>query len=109
MPSRIAIFLCGLAGSAAVGAAGTTFTPPPGPLASPAAIAAVLAAVPPPATGEIVVDFEQATIGAPVPKWEEKSVTFELAGPLKRTPAAKPRVELFPHLANGPQGILNAM
>ena len=109
MPSRIAILLCGLAGSAAVCAAGTTFTPPPGPLASPAAIAAVLAAVPPPAAGETIIDFEQAEIGTPVPKWEEKGVIFELAGPLKRTPAAKPRVMFFPHLATGHKGILNAM
>ena len=107
LPSRIAILLCCLAGSAA--AAETTFTPPPGPLASPAAIAALLATVPPPGAGEIVVDFEQAVIGTPVPKWEEKGVTFELAGPLKRAPAAKPRVTFFPHLATGHKGILNAM
>ena len=71
--------------------AATTFTPAPGPLASPAAIAAVLAAVPPPAVGETVVDFEKAEIGAPVTRWEEKGVIFELAGPLQRTPSAKPR------------------
>jgi len=95
--------------SAAVCAAATTFTPPPGPLASPEAIAAVLAAVPPPAAGEIIVDFEKAEIGTPLAKWEEKGVIFELAGPLKRTPAAKPRVMFFPHLATGHKGILNAM
>jgi hypothetical protein len=44
-----------------------------------------------------------------VTKWEEKGVTFELASPLKRTPAAKPRVMFFPHLATGHKGILNAM
>src|SRR5688500_8732017 len=111
MPSRFAIFLCGLAvlAPAGAGAASTTFTAPPGPLASPAAVAAVLAAVPPPAPGETVVDFEQAEIGVPVPQWEEKGVTFALAGPLKRTPAAKPRVMFFPHLATGHKGILNAM
>jgi hypothetical protein len=69
----------------------------------------VLATVPPPAAGETVVDFEQATIGVPLPKWEDKGVTFALAGPLKRTPAAKPRVMFFPHLATGHKGILNAM
>ena len=94
---------------ATVGLAATTFTPPPGPLASPAAIAALLATVPPPGPGEIVIDFEKAEIGVPVTKWEEKGVTFELAGPLKRTPAAKPRVMFFPHLATGHKGILNAM
>ncbi|MCX6952649.1 MAG: hypothetical protein NTV51_10870 [Verrucomicrobia bacterium] len=108
MLSRIAPVLS-LAASAAIGMAATTFTPPPGPLASPAAIAGVLAAVPPPAAGEIVVDFEKADIGAPLPTWEEKGVRFELAGPLKRTPAAKPRVMFFPHLATGHRGILNAM
>lgn len=56
-----------------------------------------------------MVDFEQTEIGAPVPKWEEKGVTFQLAGPLQRTPAAKPRVMFFPHLATGHKGILNAM
>ena len=78
-------------------------------MASPAAIKAVLATVPPPAPGEIVVDFEKAVIGEPIPKWEEKGVVFQLAGPLKRTPAAKPRVMFFPHLATEHKGILNAM
>jgi len=108
MRSRIATSLS-LAASTAICAAATTFTPPPGPLASPAAIAAVLATVPPSAPGEIVVDFEKAEIGTPLPKWEEKGVIFELAGPLQRTPAAKPRVMFFPHLATGHKGILNAM
>jgi hypothetical protein len=89
--------------------AGTDVTPPPGPLASKAQIAALLATIPKPAPGEIVVDFEGAEIGAPVLKWEEKGVTFALAGSLKRTPAAKPRVMFFPHLATGHKGILNAM
>lgn len=110
MLSGIAMTLGGLGALvSAVCFAGTTFTPAPGPLASPAAIAAVLAAVPPPAAGETVVDFEKAEIGAPVTRWEEKGVTFELAGPLQRTPAAKPRVMFFPHLATGHKGILNAM
>lgn len=108
--SRLAAPAGGLAALlTAVALAGTIFTPPPGPLASPAAIAAVLAAVPPPAEGETVVDFEAAEIGTPLPKWEEKGVTFELAGRLERTPAAKPRVIFFPHLATGHKGILNAM
>ena len=110
MSSRLAIHLFCLAALVpAVCVTGTIFTPPPGPLATPAQIAAVLATIPPPAPGETVVDFEQAEIGEPVQKWEEKGVTFELAGPLKRTPAAKPRVMFFPHLATGHKGILNAM
>ena len=103
----IACVLLTLACTAA--SAATTFTPPPGPVASPEAVAALLATVPPPAPGETVVDFEKADIGAPVPKWEEQGVTFELAGPLERAPAAKPRVMFFPHLATGHKGILNAM
>ena len=110
MFSRIAIPFCCLGALvSAVCIAGTTFTPAPGPVASPAAIAAVLATVPPPAEGETVVDFEKAEIGKPLTKWEEKGVVFELAGPVKRTPAAKPRVMFFPHLATGHKGILNAM
>jgi hypothetical protein len=108
--SRVAIPLGGLGALlSAVCLAGTTFTPAPAPLASPAQIAAVLAMIPPAAAGETVVDFEKAEIGVPVTKWVEKGVTFELAGPLRRTPAAKPRVMFFPHLATGHKGILNAM
>lgn len=89
--------------------AGADVTPPPAPLATKAQIAALLATIPKPAPGEIVVDFERAEIGVPVLKWEDKGVRFALAGPLKRTPAAKPRVMFFPHLATGHKGILNAM
>jgi len=89
--------------------AGTDVTPPPGPLATKAQIAALLATVPPVAPGEIVVDFERTEIGVPVLRWEDNGVAFTLAGPLKRTPAAKPRVMFFPHLATGRKGILNAM
>lgn len=110
MSPRITILLGCLAASlSAAVLAGTTFTPSPGPMATPAQIAAVLATIPPPAEGETVVGFEKAEIGAPVPKWEEKGVNFELAGPLQRTPAAKPRVMFFPHLATGRIGIVNAM
>ena len=64
MPSRSAIPLFCLAALVpAVCVTGTIFTAPPGPLASPAQIAAVLATIPPPAPGEIVVDFETAEIG----------------------------------------------
>jgi hypothetical protein len=90
-------------------AAGTTFTPPPGPMATPAAVAAVLDTVPPPAPGEVVVDFEKAEIGVPTPKWEEKGVLFQLYGRQQRTPAPVPRVMFFPHLATKHKGILNAM
>lgn len=111
MSSRLALALRCLAllAPAAVGVAATTFTPPPTPLASPEVIKALLATVPPPAPGEIVVDFEKPDIGTPIVKWEEQGVVFELAGPLQRTPGAKPRVTFFPHLATEHKGILNAM
>src|SRR3954471_16861685 len=57
---------------------------------------------------EIVIDFEQAEIGKPVPAWTEKGVVFKLAGPLAHSKAAG-RVMFFPHLATNHKGILNAM
>lgn len=57
---------------------------------------------------EIVIDFEQAEIGKPVPEWTEKEVVFKLAGPLARSKAAG-RIMFFPHLATNHKGILNAM
>jgi len=57
---------------------------------------------------EIVVDFEQAEIGKPVPAWTEKGVVFSLASPPVQSKAAG-RVMFFPHLASQRKGILNAM
>jgi hypothetical protein len=59
-------------------------------------------------SSEVVLDFEQATIGKPVPTWTEKGVTFALAGP-PRTSKAVGRVMFFPHLATNRKGLLNAM
>jgi hypothetical protein len=110
MSSRIAILRSLiLLVPAALCSAGTIFTPPPGPIATPAQIAAVLATVPPPAPGETVVDFEGTEIGTPMIKWEEKGMSFALAGPLQNRPAAKPRIEFFPHEATGHKGVVNAM
>jgi hypothetical protein len=36
---------------------------------------------------EIVIDFEQAEIGKPMPTWTEKGVVFKLAGPLAHSQA----------------------
>lgn len=58
--------------------------------------------------GEIVIDFEQAEIGKPVPSWTDKGVVFNLAGPLAQS-KAKGRIMFFPHLATNHKGILNAM
>jgi hypothetical protein len=58
--------------------------------------------------GELVIDFEQAEIGKPLPTWTEKGVVFKLAGPLVRSKAAG-RIMFFPHLATNRKGIVNAM
>jgi len=58
--------------------------------------------------GEIVIDFEQAEIGKPMPTWTEKGVVFNLAGPLTNSKAIG-RIMFFPHLATNHRGILNAM
>ena len=60
------------------------------------------------ATGDVVLDFEQATIGKPVPSWTEKGVTFALAEAPKQSKAVG-RVMFFPHLATNHKGLLNAM
>jgi len=57
---------------------------------------------------EVVIDFEQAEIGKPMPTWTEKGVVFNLAGPLTKSKAAG-RIMFFPHLATNHRGILNAM
>jgi hypothetical protein len=57
---------------------------------------------------EIVIDFEQAEVGKPMPSWIEKGVVFKLAGPLTQSKAAG-RIMFFPHLATNHKGILNAM
>jgi hypothetical protein len=57
---------------------------------------------------EIVIDFEQAEIGKPVPAYSDKGVVFNLAGPLAHSKATG-RIMFFPHLATSHKGILNAM
>jgi len=57
---------------------------------------------------EVVVDFERAEIGKPVPVWTEQGVEFSLAGPLAHSKAAG-RVMFFPYLPTARKGILNAM
>ncbi len=57
---------------------------------------------------EVVIDFEQAEIGKPLPTWTDKGVVFELAGPLLKSKAAG-RVMFFPHIGTNRKGILNAM
>ena len=69
---------------------------------------ALLVAAPAARAEEIVIDFEQAQIGKPVPTWTEKGVVFNLAGPLTQSKATG-RIMFFPHLATNHKGILNAM
>ncbi len=57
---------------------------------------------------EVVIDFERAEIGKPVPAWSEQGVVFSLAGPLEHSKAAG-RVMFFPYLPTARKGILNAM
>jgi len=68
----------------------------------------ILGAFPTARAEEIVIDFEQAEIGKPVPTWTEKGVVFNLAGPLTESKATG-RIMFFPHLATNHKGILNAM
>jgi hypothetical protein len=60
------------------------------------------------AAGEIVLTFENATIGKPTPLWKEGDVTFALASAPQNS-RAKGQVMVFPHLKTQRQGILNAM
>jgi hypothetical protein len=57
---------------------------------------------------EIVIDFEQAEVGKPVPTWTEKGVVFNLSGPPTQSKAAG-RIMFFPHLATNRKGLVNAM
>jgi hypothetical protein len=57
---------------------------------------------------EVVIDFEHATIGKPVPTWTEKDVTFALAAAPKNSKAVG-RVMFFPHIGTDRKGLLNAM
>lgn len=57
---------------------------------------------------EIVIDFERAEIGKPVPKWSDQGVVFTLASAPANSKAAG-RVMFFPYLSTDRKGILNAM
>jgi len=57
---------------------------------------------------EVVITFQDAEIGKPVPSWSAKGVTFEPGGTLRRG-TAKPRIMFFPHLLTEKKGVLNAM
>lgn len=69
---------------------------------------ALMGAISAASAGEIVIDFEQADVGKPVPTWTDQGVLFALAGPLAHSKATG-RVMFFPHLATQHKGIVNAM
>jgi hypothetical protein len=69
---------------------------------------ALLGASAPAHAEEVVIDFEQAEIGKPLPTWTDKGVVLKLAAPPSRSKAVG-RVMFFPHLATQHKGILNAM
>lgn len=72
------------------------------------ALLALVAAASRASAEEIVIDFERAEIGKPVPTWTEKGVVFKLAGPPTQSKAVG-RVMFFPHIETSRKGILNAM
>lgn len=57
---------------------------------------------------DVVITFQDAEIGKPVPSWNAKGVTFEPGGTLRRS-TAKPRIMFFPHLMTNKKGMLNAV
>ena len=65
-------------------------------------------ALPKNAAGEVVLTFENATVGKPVPTWTAGDVTFSLASAPQRS-KAQGRIMFFPHLKTDRKGILNAM
>jgi len=72
------------------------------------ALLTLVGVVPASRAAEVVIDFEQAEIGKPLPTWTEKGVVFKLAAPLTSSKAIG-RIMFFPHLATNHKGILNAM
>ncbi len=57
---------------------------------------------------EIVLHFDQETVGKPVPAYTNAGVIFTPAHPATKSKAV-PRVMFFPHLKTVRKGILNAM
>src|SRR3954462_10544184 len=95
--------LAGMAGIACeVEGASAPTTPPP-----PATGPVNEDIVPPAKADEIVISFEKYDAGVAIPKVTEKGVTFALAWPPQQS-AAQGRVDIFPHLYTGRQGLNNA-
>ena len=60
------------------------------------------------AGGEVIITFDKAETGKPVPSFTTQGVVFALARPPAKSHAAG-RVMFFPHLKTPRKGILNAM
>jgi len=60
------------------------------------------------AAGQVVLTFENATVGKPTATWTAGDVTFSLASAPQRN-KAQGRIMFFPHLKTDRKGILNAM
>jgi hypothetical protein len=60
------------------------------------------------AAGEIVITFDDATVGKAIPSWTQDGVTFTLASAPQHS-RAQARIMFFPHLKTQRKGILNAM
>ena len=61
-----------------------------------------------PASGEVVITFDKAETGKPMPSYTDQGVVFALAR-RPTTSRASGRVMFFPHLKTPRKGILNAM
>src|SRR3954470_6440928 len=61
-----------------------------------------------PAGGEVVITFDKAETGKPMPTYSERGVVFALARRPEKS-GASGRVMFFPHLKTLRKGIVNAM
>jgi hypothetical protein len=60
------------------------------------------------ADSEVVITFDKAETGKPMPGYEDQGIVFELARKPAKSKAAG-KVTFFPHLKTDRKGILNAM
>ncbi len=65
-------------------------------------------AVAPPANGPVIITFDKAQTGKPMPRYTDRGIVFTLSRRPARSRAAG-RVMVFPHLKTPRKGILNAM
>ena len=75
---------------------------------APTILLAILGSLAAPADGPMMIDFDAAETGKPMPSYTDRGVVFALSHPPTRSRAAG-RVMFFPHLKTPRKGILNAM